>query len=327
MKVLFLYRGKSEAGDNRVVVTQGRSLEAAGVEIDYFPLTGRGPGSYLRAISDVRRRLGSSGADIVHAHYGISGFAGWLAAGRRPVVVSFMGSDLLGSQSRRGGITAGSRLVSLFSIVLARWCYSLSVVKSFPMREKLLRNTPCAVIPNGVDIRAFCSSDRLGARSQLNLDPDEYLVLFPSGRDNPEKNYDLASLAVGRLGERGFRLLEVNNAGREEMNLLFNAADMLLVTSFHEGSPNVVKEAMACGCPVVSTDVGDIAWLFGQTPGHFLSVSDAAEMSVAIEAAARFRREHGFTTGRERIMQLGLDSVTVAGIIKDHYSRLITGKK
>ena len=112
MRVLFLYRGKNEAGDNRVVVTQGKSLEAAGVEIEYFPLTGRGPGTYFRALSAIRKRLRSSEADLIHAHYGFSGFAAWMASGRRPVIVSFMGSDLLGSHSRGGGKTPGSWLMS-----------------------------------------------------------------------------------------------------------------------------------------------------------------------------------------------------------------------
>lgn len=327
MRVLFLYRGKNEAGDNRVVVTQGKSLEAAGVEIEYFPLTGRGPGTYFRALSAIRKRLRSSEADLIHAHYGFSGFAAWMASGRRPVIVSFMGSDLLGSHSRGGGKTPGSWLMSQLNILLARFCYSLSIVKSAAMKERLLSRTPTAVIPNGVDLNILMPVDRLEARRRMNLDADGFLVLFPAARNNPEKNFDLATAAVERLAEKGFRLLDVNNAGREEMKLLFNAADLLLVTSFHEGSPNVVKEAMACGCPVVSAAVGDIPWLFGETPGHYLSVFDAGELSAAIEAAAAFRREHGFTAGRERIMQLGLDSVTVAGIIKDHYSRLIAGKK
>lgn len=322
MRVLFLYRGKNEAGDNRVVVTQGKSLEAAGVEIEYFPLTGRGPGTYFRALSAIRKRLRSSEADLIHAHYGFSGFAAWMASGRRPVIVSFMGSDLLGSHSRGGGKTPGSWLMSQLNILLARFCYSLSIVKSAGMQKRLLKNTPSAVIPNGVDLDIFKLVDRLEARRLLNLDRDEFIVLFPAIRNNPEKNFTLASEAAGSLEEKGFRLLEVNSAGREEMSMLFNAADMLLVTSFHEGSPNVVKEAMACGCPVVSTAVGDIPWLFGDAPGHYLPGFDAREVSAAIQAAAKFRRDSRFTAGRERIMETGLDSVTIAGIIMSHYSRL-----
>ena len=325
MRVLFLYRGKNPAGDNRVVVTQGKALEARGADIDYFALTGRGPGAYFRSLSAIRERLKSVGADLIHAHYGFSGIAGLLTAGGRPLIVSFMGSDLLGSHTMDGRIKILSRLMISLHRLLARYFYSLTIVKSAEMQGKLRKNTRLAVISNGVDLGVFKPVERTLARRRLNLDPDEFIVLFPAGRNNPEKNFSLASAAVERLSNERFRLLDINNAGREEMSHWYNAADLLLVTSFHEGSPNVVKEAMACCCPVVSTAVGDIPWLFGDLAGYFLSGFDAPEISGKILEAARFRREFAFTAGRSRISQLGLDSESIAGIIIDHYSRL-TGK-
>lgn len=322
MKVLFLYRGKDAAGGNRVVVTQGKSLEARGVAVVYLPLQGRGPWAYLKSVSAIRRRLKQDGADIVHAHYGISGIAGLLACGRRPLVVSFMGSDLLGSHTPDGKKRIAGRLMVSLHRFLARYFYSMAIVKSGEMELRLCRNTRHAVIPNGVDLELFRPLERSSARRQLNLDPDGCLVLFPAGRDNPEKNFALASAAVERLAASGFRLVEINNAGREEMNLWFNAADLLIVTSFHEGSPNIVKEALASCCPVVSTAVGDIPWLFGKMAGHFISGFDAAELADRIVEAARFRRETDFTEGRSRIVQLGLDSDRIATIITDLYSRL-----
>ena len=322
MKILFLYRGKNAAGDNRVVVTQGRTLEARGVEIEYFPLSGKGLGAYLGALSTIRKQLRSGGADMIHAHYGITGIAGLLTTGSRPLIVSFMGSDLLGSHTPDGKIKINSRMMISLHRFLARYFYSLTIVKSEEMMAKLLKNTNLAVIPNGVDFSVFKPVDRALARRQLKLDPDANIILFPADRNNPEKNFGLAAAAVERLRAGGFRLLDINNAGHEEMNLYFNAADLLLVTSFHEGSPNIVKEAMASCCPVVSTAVGDIAWLFGGTAGHYLSGFDAAEIAGKIEAAARFRKEFAFTDGRSRISQLGLDAERIAGIIMGHYSRL-----
>ncbi len=322
MKVLFLYRGKNAAGDNRVVVTQGKALEARGADIEYFALTGRGPGAYLRSLSAIRKRLRSGAVDLIHAHYGFSGIAGLLTAGGRPLIVSFMGSDLLGSHTPDGKIKILSRLMIFLHRFLARYFYSLTIVKSAEMQGKMCKNTRLAVIPNGVDFGVFKPVELASARRQLNLDPDERIVLFPAGRDNPEKNFTLASAAVERLRAEGFRLLDINNAGREEMNLFFNAADLLLITSFHEGSPNIVKEAMASCCPVVSTPVGDIVWLFGNQAGHYLSGFDAEEAAVTIEEAARFRKEFAFTEGRSRISELGLDTERIAAIIIDHYSRL-----
>jgi len=322
MKILFLYKGKSDEGANRVVVTQGKSLEERGIEIDYFPLSGRGPGAYLGVLPAIRRRLKSGGADLLHAHYGISGIAGLLSAGRKPLVVSFMGSDILGSHSFRGKLRLWSRLMIYLHKFLARYFYSFTIVKSEQMASKLLKNTRFAVIPNGVDISLFRPIDKLLARQKLNLNKDETIVLFPADRKNTEKNFALASAAVERVKAGNFRLLDVNNAGRDEMNLLFNAADLLLVTSFHEGSPNIVKEAMATGCPVVSSAVGDIPWLFGDMPGHYLSGFDAGELAGKIREAAQFRKEHEFTDGRDRIMKLGLDTEHVADLIKSQYVRL-----
>jgi len=327
MKVLFLYKGKNETGGNRVVVTQGKSLEKRGVEIEYFPLAGKGPFVYFRALAGIRKRLRAGGADLIHAHYGFSGLAGFLSAGKRPLVVSFMGSDLLGSHTRRGKIKLWSKVMICMHVFLARYFYSLTIVKSEQMKEKLLKHTRYAVIPNGVDLKMFRHVDRSSARQQLNIDTDDTVVLFPSGRNNPEKNFQLASAAAGRVKGQSVRLLEMSSTAHEEMNLWFNAADLLLVTSFHEGSPNIVKEAMATGCPVVSTAVGDIEWLSGDLKGHYLSGSDPGELAVNIEEAVRFRKENGFTEGRDRIIKLGLDAEKVADSITGHYASITEEKR
>src|SRR4030042_4531165 len=100
-----------------------------------------------------------------------------------------------------------------------------------------------------------------------------------------------------------------------------NAADVLLLTSFHEGSPNVIKEAMACNCPVVSTDVGDVRWVVGNTSGYYISSFDPGELAEKIKLAIVFREKHRQTNGRDRISELGLDSETVAKKIIDVYKK------
>jgi glycosyltransferase involved in cell wall biosynthesis len=323
MKVLFLYKGKSAGGDNRVVVTQGESLALHGVTVDYIPVTGKGPRGYLKALSAIRKRLRTGDTDIIHAHYGISGIAGLTVAGRTPIVVSFMGSDLLGSRSRRGRIKAWSRLMINVHVFLARYFYSFTVVKSAGMQKKLLRNTKHAVIPNGVNTGLFRPEAMSSARERLNLDREEFIVLFPAGRQTPEKNHALAAASMNELSITGARLLEINDADHEKMPLYFNAADLVLITSFHEGSPNIVKEAMACNCPVVSTAVGDIEWLTGGLPGHYLTDFDSAAVAAKIREAILFRREHGFTGGRLRILELGLDADSVAERIIGHYNGIM----
>ena len=102
-----------------------------------------------------------------------------------------------------------------------------------------------------------------------------------------------------------------------------NSVDVVVVTSFMEGSPNVVKEAMACNCPVVATKVGDIEWLFGDEPGYFLTSFDEKDCADQIIKAVQYSSEVGKTKGRERIIQLGLDDETVAERIEKVYKSLM----
>ena len=108
------------------------------------------------------------------------------------------------------------------------------------------------------------------------------------------------------------------------LNLYYNSADLLLLTSFHEGSPNVIKEAMACNCPIVSTDVGDVKRLFGEyTRCLYIHSFDPIDVAEKIKQASSSAKKHGQTNGRERIIELGLDSNTIAEKIIEVYNEVL----
>ncbi|MCI0818026.1 MAG: glycosyltransferase, partial [Chloroflexi bacterium] len=86
-----------------------------------------------------------------------------------------------------------------------------------------------------------------------------------------------------------------------------NAADVLLLTSDAEGSPMVVKEAMACNVPVVSTAVGDVAEVIGGTEGCHITSQDPAEVVEKLKAALAFGRR---TNGREAVKRMELDEIS-----------------
>jgi glycosyltransferase involved in cell wall biosynthesis len=89
---------------------------------------------------------------------------------------------------------------------------------------------------------------------------------------------------------------------------LMSAADCLLLTSAIEGSPNVVKEAVACGLPVVSTDVGDVAEILSDVDPSWVCAPDLAALANAlVECLTERRRSNGWERsawlGHERIVE------------------------
>jgi glycosyltransferase involved in cell wall biosynthesis len=182
--------------------------------------------------------------DLLHANYGLTAPAA-IAQPNLPVVLSLWGSDLMG--------TYGA--VSEFC---ANHCDAV-IVMSEDMAAKL--DCECYVIPHGIDLDQFHPIPRDQAREEMEWDDDSYHVLFPYPKGRDVKNYPRAERVVEAVRERVDRPVELQIASgipHELMPYLFNAADVLLVTSRREGSPNTVKEAMACNLPIVSTDVGDV---------------------------------------------------------------------
>ena len=80
---------------------------------------------------------------------------------------------------------------------------------------------------------------------------------------------------------------------------------------------------MACDLPVVSTRVGDVEWLFGDEPGHFIAEHDPDDVADKIKLALEFSEKYGRTNGRQRIIELGLDSDSIAKRIIEVYEEVI----
>jgi glycosyltransferase involved in cell wall biosynthesis len=248
------------------VQRQMQAVQRSGVSVSYEIIDGRASSwNYVTAYRRVTRLARPGAFDVVHAHYGLSGF---VAAGQPlPLVVSFCGDDLNGSSNGRGGITAKSRITRQLSF-LAAYRADAIICKSAALRDRLPRvrdRERAHVIPNGVDTTVFHPGDRTAARGRLGVGSDEHLVLFPHAvTQRAVKRFDLAEAAVERLHAEGMnvRLWVVAGVPPRDMPDYYRAADCLLLTSDHEGSPNVVKEAIVCDVPVVSVDAGDVTrWM------------------------------------------------------------------
>jgi glycosyltransferase involved in cell wall biosynthesis len=314
MRVLVVtnaYPSVADPASGVFVERQVASLAAAGVEVEVLHLdrTGGGRRAYLRLSELVRRSTAEVGPDLLHVTYGgVTAAAVTRAAVGRPVVVSFCGTDLLGSTAepplRRAVIRAGV-VASRFAAVRAAGI----VVKSSVLRDALPRSVPrdrVWTIPSGVDFDRFRPLDRDAARARLGWDVSRRHALFPADRARAEKRFPLAEAAVEELRRRGgdVALHALAGVPHDEVPTWINAADAVLLTSTHEGSPNAVKEALACDVPVVSVDVGDVRSLLEGIDGCVVAPAEPAALADGLAAVLS---GPGRVEARERHRGLSLE--------------------
>jgi glycosyltransferase involved in cell wall biosynthesis len=311
MKVLFVCSGNSEKGDiNALIRAQAISLESLGISVIFYAIKGKGLFGYLGNVIPLIRFLRSMRPDVVHAHYSFSGIVSSLA-GAHPLVISLMGSDInMGSMSRL--------VIKLFNRI-----YNWKIILKSSGMNSILKFKNPAIIPNGVNTEVFKPMDQIYCREYLNWDKSKKYILFGANKNRHEKNYSLALKAFNILKDEDFIMVDLADVPHNQIPFWMCASDLILITSLWEGSPNVIKEAMACGRPVVSTDVGDVKWLFGDVPGHFLTTFDSGDVADKISEAIFFSEKKIVTNGRQRIFDLNLTSRVVANQLIELYRKLI----
>jgi glycosyltransferase involved in cell wall biosynthesis len=238
---------------------QAEFLEQAGVDVEVFPFHGgKNPYKYVKAWGRLRRRLRAKRYDLIHAQFGQSGLLAFPK--RMPLVVTFRGSDVLGIVGDgNGAYTKAGRMLQRASRFVARNADAVILVSPH-LADHFTTSAPVHVIPSGIDFSLFRPIPQGEARQQLGLDPRARLVLFVGRPDQARKRYTLAKQAVDLLNDRmPARLTVAWRVSHDQVPLYMNACDALIFTSMQEGSPNVVKEALACNLPVVSVAVGDVA--------------------------------------------------------------------
>lgn len=236
---------------------QVERLREAGLEVDVFPFRGeKNPLNYWQAMRELKK-LNLAQYDLIHAHHGQAGIVA-LAQKIRPVVVTFHGSDLQGIRTSSGQVTLTGYALKAASRWVARRADAIILVAEH-LAAQLPRGVTYQVIPAGINLDAFHPMPQAEARRALNLPQGKKLVLFVGDPARTEKRFWLAEKTVSLLpNEFNAQIIVAHGVPPREMPLYMNACDALLVTSSTEGSPNAVKEALACDLPIVSTDVGDI---------------------------------------------------------------------
>lgn len=276
-----------------------------GIHIEFFLIRGKGILGYLRELKELRSV--SKRFDLIHAFYGLSGLLAILQI-RIPVIITFLGSDI--NYFKQNLLSSVASIFCKWKIFVSEGLYQNILVRP---------NKNYSILPFGVDFSTFRPIDRVKARQSIGLKDKGKYILFSSSFDRPVKNYELAEKAKWLLGN--VEMIEMmKGLTRSEVNALFNACDVLLMTSFKEGSPQVIKEAMACNCPIVSTDVGDVKKVIGNTEGCYICSYDPEDVAEKIRMALNFGKR---TNGRERIKELSLDSDIIAKKIIKIYEEVL----
>lgn len=289
------------------ITEQVESIRHLGVEVDYYGVHGKGIWGYLSNLSSLKAKIREYHPDLIHAHYGLSGLLANLQR-KVPVVTSYHGSD----------IHSGRRAL-FFSKVATRLSVYNIFVSNRLLEQSGYKGNKKSVISCGIDLNTFHPIDRAVARQSIGWNPNGIYVFFGGAFDNKVKNSPLAKAAVAQI--EGAQLMEMRGYTRDEVNMAMNAADCLLMTSHREGGPLVVKEAMACGTPVVAVRVGDVEETMTGVEGCYIASRDVNEVTFCLKQALSFQ---GKTSGRQRIIDLGLPMEQVAKQIISIYNIVLS---
>lgn len=320
MRVLEVSRYKNNFVDHQLpfVTEQGEAIRALGNEVEFFLVRG----NYVKAVGALKKKIREFKPDIVHAHFGLSAITAELQ-GLVPVVTTFHNGE-----THNWHVNLMSSLMSLRAkhvIYVAPHIREMSYFKA--------RNY--SIIPCGVTLEDCFLMEKAEARQRLGWDPEKKYVMFGGAFSDTRKNYALLKDAVA-LMDGDIECIEMRGLTREQCVLRMNAADVFALPTKNEGSPQALKEAMACNCPIVATDVADIKHLLGDLPGHYVLPNkkgnaawwkgdehSAEELAELLKKALAFE---GRTKGRERIVELGYTNELVAKQIVKIYEQILNVK-
>ena len=230
------------------------------------------PRALASEVSTIRQEIRRWRPHLVHAHWGslLAATAGLATRPRTPFIVTFRGSDLNPVVTEKTSRYLMRNALSQFAAVRA----SKIVCVSDQLRDRIrVHQGDVQVIPDGLDMRLFFPRDRERARHELGWTGSGPTIFLYQGDRPVEKGRPLADAAIAYLHSHGVD----TDATRGEVALMLNASDCVLMLSDFEGSPNIVRESVACGVPVVSVEVGDVArWLTVGTGSLIVERSPAA---------------------------------------------------
>ena len=304
------------SGRGSFVAEQVRSLRSAGVDVEvifFDPKVTRL--NYGLSVPRIARAVGSSQYDIIHTHHTYTmiliDLAKRLTGSTVPVVLTTHEPEILDGQGKTRTWHPSSRL--RHSLRLKRFAARRAdfvIFVSRQLADVLAIEGPQDVIPCGIDLGKFRPLDRAECRRQLRLPAGRPIIFFPGDPKRRAKRFELALQTYELVRrQRPEALIETGGGIQlDAMPLYYNAANVMLQTSFCEASPSAVKEALACEIPVVSTDVGDTRETVQGVPYCWICADDPQEIATRVLEA----NDHRAEGGRKRMFDggLGLEPVT-----------------
>lgn len=294
------------------VKEQINSLANLDINNDVFFINGRENGKleYLKSIFRIKNKIKNNKYDIIHCHHALSALCLILSGKsiQNKVLVSFQNDP----KNELGSIIF--RVIKFFS----NGCI-------FKNNSSFVNDNFSFYLPNGVNTNFFKPIDKKIARLHLGLKSNSVYILFvSSNKIRQQKRYDRFLKTIEILKNKykidNIEIVKLVNVRREEVPYYFNAVDLHLLTSDFEGSPNSVKESIACNTPVVSTNVGNVCELLKNANACYVSNSSKPE-----KLAFYVNKSLGeySNNGVETIKEMGLDIESVALNLKNIYSLII----
>lgn len=297
MRVLIIGRYKPQFEHHLLpfVIEQGDALKKAGCIVDFLPIQGKGLSAYF-STKALKQKINTFQPDIIHAHYGLSGITAVLQ-NSVPVVTTFHNGETL------------NWYVNLLTSLFALKAQHVISVAEHIYQKLYFKNPKFTILPCGVNLAECQITEKQEARHLLGFQDNKKYILFGGAFSNKRKNYELLEQSLHIIADSNIETLEMRGLSRNDISLRLSACDLFALPTKSEGSPQALKEAMACNCPIMATDVADIKHLLGDIPGHFICSFNPQEVASTLSTALRFPNR---TKGRERIIELELDNDHIA---------------
>jgi glycosyltransferase involved in cell wall biosynthesis len=293
------------------VKEQINSLDLLGFKNEIFFINGKehGKKEYIKSVFKLRRHLKSNNYDVLHCHHSFSAVVLILTFKfiKFKTLVSYQNDP-----KWEGGFWLNKILLRIMNAVI----YKHKKQNSFSQKIHYL--------PNGVNIDFFKPASRSKSKEILNLCHEkEYIIFMDSNLGRSQKRIDrfksVINIMKNDLGREDIEPLILTKVSREKMPIYLNACSLHLITSDFEGSPNSVKECLACDIKIVSTPVGDVEELIGDVPGCYVSKSfETKELAhLAIKAL-----DSSEINGREFIQKKQLEASSVGKKLQRIYESI-----